>query len=372
MLPRLPDYTAHASWYPRSVAEVSTEVASPARRQERRPWTQAWIDAVPIAPAWAGFAFAAGHVLLGALYFVVFVAPRIGAAWPAYQDQSVLLGTSVFALIIGYATASLAYARRGHEATLRDLRPAMGCNDAEFSTLRRDALHFQMPALRRIGLIAAIVAMVGTIFTTDAAQRMSHSALVWNLWQNALFSWLLARTIAHDLTVSGVFSRATERHAEIELFDLTPLMPLAGRGLQSALLIVLAISVFSLLLGTGNPSPLVPVTQAGTVLLAAFALVLPSLGVRRRVRAAKRDEQARLSAELRAIRAQGAATEEPKRREIESRLATLLALKQHVGAAREWPFDLGTLGRFLLYAVIGVGSWLGAATVERLLDLLLG
>ena len=327
---------------------------------------------MPIAPVWVGCAFAAGNVLLGALYFAVFVAPRIGATWSAYQDQGTLLATSVFALIIGYATASLAYARRGHEATLRDLRPAMGCDDAEFSALQREVLRFQMAPLRRIGLIAASVAIVGTYLTTDAAQRMSHSALVWNLWQNALFSWLLARTIAHDLRVSGAFSRAVESHAEIELFDLTPLTPLAGRGLQSALLIVLAISFFSLLLGTGDPSPLVPVTQTATVLLAAFALVLPSLGVRRRVRAAKADELAGLSAELRAIRARGVATEGPKGWEIESRLATLLALKQHVAAAREWPFDLGTLGRFLLYAVIGVGSWLGAATAERLLDLLLG
>ena len=226
----------------------------------------------------------------------------------------------MFALIIGYATAALAYSRRGHKTTLRDLRPALRCDDAELSALQREVLHFDMAELRRIGMIAALFAVVGTYFTTDAAQRLSHPALLWNLWQNALFSWLLARTIAHDLRVSRVFSQATERYAEIELFDLTPL---AGRGLQSALLIVIAISLFSLFLGTGDPSPLVPLTQTFTL-------------------------------------------------EIESRLATLLALKQHVGAAREWPFDLGTLGRFLLYAVIGVGSWLGAATVERLLDLLLG
>lgn len=354
------------------MAEISTAVASPRRGQEPRPWTQAWIEAVRFAPVWVGCAFAAGHVLLGALYFAIFVAPQVGVAWPEYQEQGVLLGTSVFALIIGYATAALAYSRRGHETTLRDLRPALRCDDAELSALQREVLHFDMAELRRIGMIAALFAVVGTYFTTDAAQRLSHPALLWNLWQNALFSWLLARTIAHDLRVSRAFSRATERHAEIELFDLTPLTPLAGRGLQSALLIVIAISLFSLFLGTGDPSPLVPLTQTFTVLLAAFALILPSLGVRRRVRAAKRDESARLSEELRAIRAQGAPTEAPKNREIESRLATLLALKQHVGAAREWPFDLGTLGRFLLYAVIGVGSWLGAATVERLLDLLLG
>ncbi len=353
------------------MAEVSTAALGPARGQSPRPWTQAWIDALPIAPAWVGCAFAAGHVLLGALYFAVFVAPRISAAWPAYQG--VLLSTCVYALLLGYATAGLAYARRAHEATLRDLRPALGCNDADLSALQREVLRFHTPALRGLGLISAIGAMFATYFTTDAVQRFGHPALLWILWQNAPSFWLLTRTIAHDLRVSLVFSRAAERHAEIELFDLTPLTPLAGRGLESALLIVLAISLFSLILGTaGEISPLVPVIQMATVLLAAFALALPSLGIRRRVRAAKREELARLSAELRSIRAQGAATEGQKRPEIESRLATLLALKQHVGAAHEWPFDLGTLGRFLLYAVIGVGSWLGAATVERLLDLLLG
>ena len=354
------------------MAEVSTASVGPGRGQAQRPWTQAWIDALPITPAWVGCGFAAGHVLLGAFYFAVFVAPRISAAWPAYQDQGVLLSTSVFALIIGYATAALAYARRGHETTLRELRPALGCNDAELSALRREVLRFHMAGLRRIGLIAAISAILVSYFTTSMARRLGHPALLWMLWQNALVSWLLARTIAHDLRVSHVFSHAAQRHAEIELFDLTPLAPLAGRGLQSALLIVLALSLSSLVLAGPDVSPLAPVGLTATLLLAAFALVRPSLGMRPPVRAAKREELARLSGEIRAVRAQRAPAEGPEWREIESRLATLLALKQHVAATREWPFDLGTLGRFLLYAAIGVGSWLGGAAVERLLDLLLG
>jgi hypothetical protein len=336
-----------------------------------RPWTQAWMDALPIAPAWVGCAFAAGHVLLGAVYFAVFVAPRISAAWPAYVGQGALLSTCVYALLIGYATAALAYARRAHGATLRALRPALRCDDAEFSALQRAVLGFDTAALRWTGLLWAIGATAATYFTTDAARRFSQPALLWILWQNALSFWLLARTIAHDLRVSQVFSGAVERHAEIELFDLTPLTPLAGRGLQSALLIVLAVSLFSLIFGAGDISPLVPVIQTSTVLLAAFALALPSLGIRRRIRAAKHQELARLSAKIRAARAQRAAPEGPEWPEIESRLATLLALKHHAEATREWPFDLGTLGRFLLYSVIGVGSWLGGAAVERLLDLLL-
>jgi hypothetical protein len=354
------------------MAELSTAATCAAHGQAPRPWTQAWIDALPIAPAWVGCAFAVGDVLLGALYFAVFVASRFGTAWPAYQDQGVLLSTSVFALVIGYATAALAYARRGHATTLRDLRPALRCKHAELSALQRDVLRFHMAGLRRIGLIAAVGAIVVTYFTTGVAQRLGYPALLWVLWQNAICFWLLARTIAHDLRVSGVFSRAAKCHAEIELFDRTPLTPLARRGLQSALLLVLALSLSSLILVGGDVSPLVPVGLTATLLLAAFALVRPSVGIRNRVRAAKREELARLSGEIRAVRTQRAQPEGPEWREIESRLATLLSLKQHVAATREWPFDLGTLGRFLLYAAIGVGSWLGGAAVERLLDLLLG
>ena len=249
------------------MAEVSTAATWAARGQAPRPWTQAWIDALPIAPAWVGCAFAAGHVLLAALYFAVFVSPQIGAAWSAYQHQSTLVSTSVFALIIGYATAGLAYARRGHETTLRDLRPALACNDTELSALQREVLRFDMAGLRWAGLTAAVAAMAATYFTTDLAQRLGHPALLWVLWQNALFSWLLTRTIAHDLRVSRVFSQAAQRHAEIELFDLTPLTPLAGRGLQSALLIVLALSLLSLILVGDDVSPLAPGGLTATVLL---------------------------------------------------------------------------------------------------------
>lgn len=355
------------------MAPASTAATSPAGAGAARPWSQAWIDALPVAPAWTGCAFAAAHVLLGALYFAVLVAPGIDAVWAAYRSEDVVLSTSVFALIIGYATAALAYARRGHETTLRELRPALACGDAQLAALQQEVRRFQMGTLRRVGAIFAIGAVLGTYFTTDLPEHLGVAALLWVLWQNALFSWLLARTVAHDLRVSRVFSRAAERHAEIELFDLGPLAPLAGRGLQSALLIVLALSVFSLIFGAGGEiSPLVPGVQTATLLLAAFALVLPSLGVRRRVRDAKREELARLSEEIRSVRTRRDAADTPESRQGEARLATLLALRRHVETAREWPFDLGTLGRFVLYAVIGVGSWLGGAAIERLLDLLLG
>ena len=43
----------------------------------------------------------------------------------------------------------------------------------------------------------------------------------------------------------------------------------------------------------------------------------------------------------------------------------------NVEALREWPFDNSTIGRFALYLLIPVGSWIGGALVERVIDVLL-
>jgi len=44
------------------------------------------------------------------------------------------------------------------------------------------------------------------------------------------------------------------------------------------------------------------------------------------------------------------------------------AFEARIEAAREWPFDASTFMRFALYLMIPLGSWLGGAFVERLVD----
>jgi len=42
-----------------------------------------------------------------------------------------------------------------------------------------------------------------------------------------------------------------------------------------------------------------------------------------------------------------------------------------VKSVREWPFDLSIVSRSGLLILLGAGSWLGGAVVERLLNRLL-
>lgn len=53
-------------------------------------------------------------------------------------------------------------------------------------------------------------------------------------------------------------------------------------------------------------------------------------------------------------------------------VAPLLAWESRITDASEWPFGRTTVLRLALYVALGLGSWLGAATVERALGWLLG
>jgi hypothetical protein len=52
-------------------------------------------------------------------------------------------------------------------------------------------------------------------------------------------------------------------------------------------------------------------------------------------------------------------------------LADWIAYRGLIESVREWPVDAPTLRRFTLYLAIPLGSWLGGALVERMIDALL-
>ena len=101
--------------------------------------------------------------------------------------------------------------------------------------------------------------------------------------------------------------------------------------------------------------------------MAVAGLLLPVRGVRRRVRLEKQREIEWCRNALREHRASRDAGADQRA----GRLADVLAYRDHVEAVREWPFDTAAWLRFGLYLLIPVGSWLGGALVERVIDALL-
>ncbi len=166
-------------------------------------------------------------------------------------------------------------------------------------------------------------------------------------------------------------SALARRIAAIDLLDLRPLLPFTRLGLSNALRVVGIAAIFSLLLIDVARYGVMVLLVAGLLVASATtALLFPVRGVHLRIRAAKLEELERVN---RAIRGDAEALRGSAlvKREATLSLADLVAYRNLVGSAREWPFDASTFRRFGLYLMIPLGSWMGGALVERLVDALL-
>ncbi|MCZ6783726.1 MAG: hypothetical protein O7G30_10510 [Proteobacteria bacterium] len=192
----------------------------------------------------------------------------------------------------------------------------------------------------------------------------------------ALFAWLVGRFATFTLVAASEAAGPRAPDIQVDLLDLAPLARFGRIGLRLSLGWIGGISIFVLLsflfpfFGEGGGALfglLVPAFGA-TLVLATLALVIPVRGVRNRIRQAKQAALAELRSGIREAR--DAAVKGDLR--VQGHLSDLLAYRAYVESLREWPFDTSTLVRFALYTLIPVGSWLGGALVERVVDAALG
>ncbi|MCH7708555.1 MAG: hypothetical protein IH884_08680, partial [Myxococcales bacterium] len=143
------------------------------------------------------------------------------------------------------------------------------------------------------------------------------------------------------------------------------------QGLRSALLAIAFVSIGAAHIGNIIISLTAMSVALGLMLCAAVAaLALPLRGLHRRIREEKRARLAQLRSVIGARERELLESGSHAVR-ASAELPGLLALETRIAAVREWPLDASTLLRVGLYVTLGIGSWLGAAAVERLLDHLL-
>ena len=104
-------------------------------------------------------------------------------------------------------------------------------------------------------------------------------------------------------------------------------------------------------------------------MMATGAFIFPLIGVHNNIVLVKQSELDRLRQEIRDDRA---VLDSNLSDDNSPRLANLIAYYQLIEQVREWPLDAANLLRFFMYMLVGLGSWLGGAMVERLLDRTLG
>lgn len=328
--------------------------------------------ALPVSPIWVGLAVA---LLLFAISQAVdaWVLGPYEWFWgaaedePVWQDEGsrILLFLSLF---VGAALVFDRYERAGAQRDLRELRTLLSCSEEEFEALVGDLRRAEGPGARRLTAVGAALGALASAFTAAGAKReglLPHdfiTGLVYTALAGAVVAWGIAVRLHQD----RVIERALAFLPQIDLLAVERLVPFARRGLRRAL--GLAVGVSLLIPALFETARLAWVGPAVGVLalawgLAAFGFVTPVLGLRRRIQAEKRAAllavRENIRKEEQALR-QGAAPG--------GRLADWIAYQSQIESAREWPFDVSTLVRFALYLGIPLGSWMGGALVERLVD----
>jgi hypothetical protein len=338
------------------------------RLAERPPWSP-----LRLAFAIAGAlftAFFAAEAIFGR--FAVVFGDATGASMREAQINFRL--TLVMILLVAYLPAAYAIGARGARRTVEELLPVLRSR-SDAPELLAISGRFDPLRLRRAGWIGVAYGFAIPIFTDRSIGAWflrEHS--VEALFQRMLIlliGWFVGRFLYSIWAESRRLTQIGSDLVRVDLLDLRCFAPLTRQGLRYALLVVGVISISSLnLFDYEKPGLLTVVAVANAVALAAAAtaLLLPLRGAHQAIHTAKRSELDWCDAELHRARA---ALESQALPSGSATLADLVAWRGVVAAVPEWPLDAPTLRRFVLYLGIPLGSWLGGAFVERVVDLAL-
>ncbi len=175
------------------------------------------------------------------------------------------------------------------------------------------------------------------------------------------------RAVTLEVISAFKFAQAARRFARIELLDLESVAPFSRRALRTVLVLMLYMTLAALQ-AILDPNPAGAINQViFTSVLAVAIFLIPLIPLQRRIYLAKQSEIARIRADIRRENKARIAGEEGR-----TPLADLIAYKQEIERVSTWAFNTPTVLRFGFYVSLGIGSWVGAAVVERWLGTLLG
>jgi hypothetical protein len=340
----------------------------------RNPWGLQFFDRTPLSPIWVGAVIGLGVFAVFLLYTAAFCegVGRLGAS--VVVGRWGFLAELIQDLFIGFTLAVSAASVRGARRDLEALLPHLETSGEDRASLDRQIFRYQRAPLFAAGLFFGVFSALLTV--TDESLWMNgrpgwtHPALLWLAARNFLNWWFVGRAMVLELMLGRAFSRLGDRLARFDVLDRNPLAPFGSRALRNVLLWMLLAAFLSLsYLGEGWASDMMWVALAGLGAFALTAFLLPLMGAHRRLRTLKQEELARVRVAIADARDE---TLGPGPHPGGGRLADLLGYESRVQTVAEWPIDAGTLLRLALYMAIGLGSWLGAAVVERALDTVLG
>jgi hypothetical protein len=336
--------------------------------------TLRFLDGLRISPAMASFGLAL--LASGVLLLVEVQTGRLESLAQRGGDglRNVRLAFGFIAMTAYLPVATL-YVLRGARRTAEELRPLLRLEEAPVRA-QLDVIGTQPVAgFRWAGWIGVFVALMIPLMVDLPRGEFTYALnqppeTIWHRIATPIVGWWVGRLGYVILLESRRLSELAKGLRGIDLFDLEPLLPFARQGLTHTLLLIGFVSIFAVMsLFEAGFGPAVGLVTLMGLPAAAVGILLPVRGVHHIIRDEKQRRLAACRDRLRALQEDfGSQLHTPVPRE----LVDVLTLGSHLEEVREWPFDISVFARLALYLVIPLGSWAGAALVERMLNAFLG
>jgi hypothetical protein len=320
-----------------------------------------WILAFPHSPFWLGAAAGAAYVLLAGATALAATGTTRWFAGGGTMELS-------YALWFAWVPIAVALLVRGVERDVLELAPTLGVEPSGRAALLQEALSVPVRAIAigaTVGLLMTGAALGLGLGMTDPSP--TGAARIFVAVREVTIELAVFCVLGWGVGAALRLSWLTAERARLNLLECNVFSPLVRNGLRLALLwlIVNAISIPVVLAPPAVFSVRAAQTGMALTLVLGFcaigALLISTQGARSATRAAKGDELTRVRAQI----------AEARQTRDDVRLPGLLAWESRVESVPEWPIDAAALRRIALYLLIPLGSWVGGALVERLVDALL-
>ena len=346
-------------------------MAEPEATRVADDWSIRLAHAIPLSPAWTGVAVAVVVFGLFVLWDEAFaVVGGQPTHWRFWQDGGARTEPG-FAVLIGFMFGTFS---TYSGSVLDPLRPALRCSDAEYANLVREFTS-PSPKFRRaagvVGVLIGLAVLVEGNVSSLLQRATWNSHFGWIALNISVVFWMLGVWIFWVVRNTGLLMRVQREVVEIDLMDLGSLTAFARESLRAIVLWLITSSIGALVMAISGALGASALVVLAAVLVATIALFYPVRGLHHRIREAKRVEIELVNEQVRRKRARILESDGPDAEAASGKLPGLLAYRQFVESVSEWPIDTSTLLRFALYLGLPIGSWLGGALVERLLDVVL-
>jgi hypothetical protein len=277
---------------------------------------------------------------------------------------------AVVSLLSGFTLAAVAYGSLAERRTLARRRRELGWSEERFAAFASP--WYPRPGRALLWALALAPAGVLLVTASDANRPFVFTddpwtpSIAWAFVSNTVLFALLG-SAAHYTRGWRRVERAFEAHtAPLDLLDPSPERRLASAGLRRSFFWLVGSSIGSLVLLDLDFSWMTIAVLVVTLAIGTALFLGPLLRLARRIRRAKDDELARVRARIRVAR-DGVLGPQPGSA-VASELPALLAYEQRIAEVRPFALDAFQILRFASLVALALGSWLGGAVVDLLVE----